>query len=196
MDFFFFLFVAWLVFLAILHRPTPTDKLRAVFDAVVFLLVPYLAVSRLIRTTEEMKHALLALVFTGIIVTFIGLMEQRMTWYFYQSVPGLLKMNALQGFEGAHDVRFGLLRIRSSVGGGLGYVLVFSLCACLCLGRMRAAQRLATLHAHRAHRRCRAFYRLPGGLDHCRNCPGCDSCLFPDQVSGAVCNCFLPSVCC
>ena len=38
-----------------------------------------------------MKHALLALVFGGLMVTFIGLMEQRMTWYFLSAVPRLLK---------------------------------------------------------------------------------------------------------
>ena len=32
-DFFFFIYVVWLVLMGLLHRPSPTDKLRAVFDA-------------------------------------------------------------------------------------------------------------------------------------------------------------------
>ncbi|MEY2853798.1 MAG: hypothetical protein RL030_930 [Pseudomonadota bacterium] len=133
------LFIAWLIFLSLLHRPTVTDKLRGVFEVTFFTLVPYLTVSRFVRTSADLKNCILAIAFSGLFVAMVGVMEQRMTAYFYQEIPYRLKMDTFQltQFARAHDIRFGLLRIKSSIDGGLGFFLVFCLAAYICLGRLK-----------------------------------------------------------
>jgi hypothetical protein len=137
-DFLFWSYCLWLLVLSFAHRTSTTDILRAIFELIAFLLVPYLAISRLVRTRDDMRQAILALALSGVMVSFIGIMEQRMTWHFYEYIPSLLRMEEPEVFARAQDIRFGLLRIRSSVGGGLGYFLVFSLCALVCLWRLKS----------------------------------------------------------
>lgn len=130
---------AWLILMAVVHRPSATDKLRGVFETSVFMLLPYLVVSRLVRRPADLRNCILAIAFGGLFVAMIGLMEQRMTAYFYQNIPYRLHMDTrlLGAFASAHDLRFGLLRIKSSIDGGLGYFLVICLAACLSLGRLK-----------------------------------------------------------
>lgn len=133
------LFIAWLLLLSLIHRPTVTDKLRGVFEITLFTLVPYLAVSRLVRSPADLRNCILAIAFSGLFVSMVGVMEQRMTSYFYQEVPYRLGMETfhLSQFARAHEYRFGLLRIKSSIDGGLGFFLVFCLAAYICLGRLK-----------------------------------------------------------
>jgi O-antigen ligase len=132
-DAFFLLYCAWLFMLAFIQRPTFTDSLRSAFEVLMFLLVPYLAVSRLVRTWNQLLAAISALVFSGILVAAIGILEQRMTWRFYQFIPDLLQMNKVEAFAGQFEMRFGMLRIRSSIDGGLGLFMVIATGALLCL---------------------------------------------------------------
>lgn len=135
----FLLFIAWLLLLSLIHRPTVTDKLRGVFDIAMFTLVPYLAVSRLVRSPADLRNCILAIAFSGLFVSMAGVMEQRMTSYFYQEVPHRLGMDTFQLTQigRAHEIRFGLLRIKSSLEGALGFFLVICLAAYICLGRLR-----------------------------------------------------------
>lgn len=142
-DALFYFYCAWLFILALLHRPTPTDSIRAAFEVVAFLLVPYVAVSRLIRTWGQLLSALSAIVFSGILVAFIGVFEERMTWHFYAFVPDLLHMNPQEAFTKTYEIRFNMLRIKSSIDGGLGMFLGIALGGLICLrqGRVIAGWR-------------------------------------------------------
>jgi hypothetical protein len=126
-DVLFFGYCAWQLLLAFFQRPSLTDSFRTAFEVVFFLLVPYVAVSRLVCSRREMDRALTAFVYSGIIVVFIGLVEQSVTWYFYEYIPAQLSMTPPEAFAVAHETRFGFLRLRSSVEGGVGYFLVFAL---------------------------------------------------------------------
>jgi hypothetical protein len=126
-DVLFLSYCAWQLFLAFIQRPSLTDSFRTSFEVVFFLLVPYLAVSRLLRSRKEMDRALMALAFSGIIVVSIGLVEQSVTWYFYEYIPAQLSMSPPEAFTAAQEVRFGFMRLRASIDGGVGYFLVFAL---------------------------------------------------------------------
>lgn len=132
-------FIAWMLLLSLIHRPSVTDKLRGVFEITFFTLVPYLTISRLVRSPADLRNCILAIAFAGLFVSMVGVMEQRMTSYFYQEVPYRLGMETFQltQFARAHEYRFGLLRIKSSIDGGLGFFMVICLAAYICLGRLR-----------------------------------------------------------
>jgi hypothetical protein len=136
-DVMFFTYCAWLFFLAFVQRPSVTDSLRTAFEVVAFLLLPYLAVSRLIRSWAQFRSVILALVFSGLMVACIGMMEQRMTWHFYEHMPTLLKLDPVAGFAMAHEYRFGILRIKGSIDGGIGFFLVFALAGWICIWSLR-----------------------------------------------------------
>jgi O-Antigen ligase len=139
-DVFAVLYFSWLVVLGFVFRPSFTDALRNAVETWAFLALPYFAISRLIRTMEDMKSVIVALVFTGIVMSVIGFVEQRMTQVLYLEVPKQLHMNPLAVFAAGYEFRFGFLRIRSSIEGGLGYALIFSLAALLCVYRLRILQ--------------------------------------------------------
>jgi O-antigen ligase len=136
-DAMFFTYCAWLVLLAWLQRSSVTDSARTTFEIALFLLLPYVAISRLIRTTEDMRHALQAIVVSGVLMACVGIMEQHMNWYLYQYIAGALGMEAPPAFTNAHEYRWGFLRIKTSMEGGLGYFLVFALSGLFWMRRVR-----------------------------------------------------------
>lgn len=139
-DLCFFGYCAWMMLLSLIHRDTPTDKLRFFVESFVFLLIPYLACSRLIRTVSQFRTMIIALAFTGILECFIVLVEQRMGWWSYRVVPTALKMEPPQAFTLASEIRFGFLRVRGGLEASLGIFLNFALAAFICLWRLKYVQ--------------------------------------------------------
>ncbi len=71
-DLLFFLYVFWLVFLAF-QRNGLTQGLRATFEQLVFVALPYLAVSRLLTSPGRVKEALSTILYSALIVATIGI---------------------------------------------------------------------------------------------------------------------------
>ncbi len=144
-DAFMLLFFVWGIVLALVHRPSSTDKIRVAFEIVVFSIIPYIALSRGIQTQEDFRKVLLALVFSGTVLAFIGLAEAVTNWHMYENYAQNHYMRARQDFVQAYEWRFHVLRIRGSVGQAFGLILIISLAALICLARMRQITRFKAL---------------------------------------------------
>ena len=140
-DFCFLGYCLWMMLLSLIHRDTPTDKLRFFVEYFLFLLIPYLACTRLIRTVAHFRLVIIALAFTGIVECFIAMVEQRLTWWPYRLLPSALSMELPPAFAFSSEMRFGYLRVRAGLEAALGIVLTFALAAFICLWRMKLIQR-------------------------------------------------------
>jgi hypothetical protein len=133
---FFVLYASWVILHAFLRPSSVTDNLRTALEAVLFLLLPYVALRRLIVTRDDIRAAVTTLVFSAFVVAFISFVEQRMTQNLYAPLPALLELPDQTYLTVVQYLRFGLLRIRGSIGGGIGFFMVFALSGLICLWRL------------------------------------------------------------
>lgn len=124
-DFFVFSYLLWTVALAF-DRNGLTHGLRMLFQQMVFLGLPYFVVSRYLTEGGRLKEALRTLLYSALIVASIGIFEQWTNWWFYRNIPDRLGLE-LEWFSLAHYERDGFVRIRSTIGGGLGLLMAISI---------------------------------------------------------------------
>lgn len=140
-DFFFLAYCLWLIVLVLAQRPSPTDMLRGVVEVFLFMLVPFYAMRKLLCTTGTLEKALVAASFAATLVACIGFVEQAFKWSFYDQIPSTLNMDAQGGFTLAQQVRYGLMRIKSSIGGGIGQFCMLSIGATICSYQLKLISR-------------------------------------------------------
>jgi O-antigen ligase len=133
-DFFVFAYLFWSIALAF-DRNGLTQGLRAMFQQLVFFALPYLVVSRLLAGPARVKEALSTLLYSALIVASIGILEQLTDWWFYRYMPERIGTAPIDWFGLGHYERDGLVRVRSTIGGGLGFVMVIAIAILITLRR-------------------------------------------------------------
>lgn len=124
-DFFVFAYLMWAVVLAF-DRNGLTQGIRALFQQLVFMALPYLVISRYLTDAERSREALRTLLYSALIVASIGILEQLTKWWFYRYIPERLGLE-WTWFMLGHYERDGLVRVRSTIGGGLGFVMAIAI---------------------------------------------------------------------
>lgn len=125
-DFFVFAYVLWAVVLAF-DRHGLTQGFRAIFQQLAFVALPYLVVSRYLLDPGRSKEALSTLLYSALIVASIGIVELLTEWWFYRYIPERIGMGLLDWRVLGHYERGGLVRVRSTIGGGLGFVMLIAI---------------------------------------------------------------------
>jgi O-antigen ligase len=125
-DFFVFAYVMWAVLLAF-DRNGVTQGVRAMFQQLMFLALPYLVVSRYLVDSTRLREALSTLLYSALIVAIIGIVEQLTDWWFYRYIPERIGMGLLDWRVLGHYERAGLVRVRSTIGGGLGFLMIIAM---------------------------------------------------------------------
>jgi O-antigen ligase len=125
-DFFVLAYVMWAVLLAF-DRNGLTQGVRALFQQLMFVALPYLVVSRYLVDSGRAKEALSTLLYSALIVATIGIVEQLTDWWFYRYIPERIGMGVMDWRVLGHYERAGLVRVRSTIGGGLGFVMVIGI---------------------------------------------------------------------
>jgi hypothetical protein len=142
LDITFMGYCLWLTMLAFVHRPSLTDSARTALETIFFLLVPYLAITRLLRTPQQLKQVMTAIVFTGLVVASACIVEQLARRHLYLDLAWRLSTDPISGFMYIHQYRFGLLRVSGSLSaGGLPFLFLLSLGALLSLAQMEKMSR-------------------------------------------------------
>lgn len=142
-DFFFLGYCLWLTLLSFAQRSSATDIVRGVLEAALFMAVPFYAMRRLLGSKEDIQNLLIAAVFTSTLVAFIGIVEEATTWFFYDYISSTLNMDARRDFTFAQDIRFGLIRVKASIDGGVGHFFMFSIGAAICSYQLKLLQKKA-----------------------------------------------------
>lgn len=125
-DFFVFAYVMWAVLLAF-DRNGVTQGVRAMFQQLMFVALPYLVVSRYLVDSARAKEALSTVLYAALIVATIGIVEQLTDWWFYRYIPERIGMGLMDWRVLGHYERAGLVRVRSTIGGGLGFLMVIAI---------------------------------------------------------------------
>ncbi|MEO6080768.1 MAG: hypothetical protein ABIQ86_13475 [Steroidobacteraceae bacterium] len=141
LDAIFVAYVLWYCFLAVYHKVTVTDSMRVSVEMLLFTLIPYLAVSRLLRTREQINDLISAVAFSGLVVSAMCVIEMMTNSHPYQVLPYRLDMEMLSGFSYQTQFRFGMIRAQGTFDGGLGLYAVFALGALLCKAQVEKMPR-------------------------------------------------------
>jgi hypothetical protein len=115
------------------HETSTTDGLRAAFEMITFVVIPYFVVSRGLQSMASLNSVCRAIFFSGVAVAAIGALEQATRWWFYQYVPEQLGAEPVAWFSLVRYERWGFIRIKSSVFGGLSYFMVLATAALIIL---------------------------------------------------------------
>lgn len=137
------LFVAYLFWswIAASRGTSITDSLRLMFETGMFVALPYFVISRTLRTEEDFKRVAMALLLSAMAVGMVALLEQRTDWWFYRYLPERLS-RGLDGWWSGQETRGGLIRVKSTIDGGLAYLMMFGFAALLFLRREQNNWRL------------------------------------------------------
>ncbi|MBB5519547.1 O-antigen ligase family protein [Amphiplicatus metriothermophilus] len=109
-----------------------TSVVREFIDGALLFLVPFFAISRNLRTAEEVDRAIRAVFVSALILCMLGLVSAWKSWNFYTI---LLEHRSLAAFA---DTRGGYLRISSTLMTGLlGYMMAVGIIIALELRRRR-----------------------------------------------------------
>ncbi len=96
-----------------LRDTTTTDTLRQAFYAFIDVFLPYFVISRSLRTPQQFKFAIAALLFSASISASIGVVEYLKHWLLYASLSSLWHISA----TGSYLNRGNALRAYASYGG-------------------------------------------------------------------------------
>ncbi|OYY92902.1 MAG: hypothetical protein B7Y41_14200 [Hydrogenophilales bacterium 28-61-23] len=136
-----------IVFLALTLRDTSvTDFLRQCFYLFIDIVLPYYVISRSIRSVEDFRHALLAMVVAAMLLAGICIFEAAKHWHLYRAASAAIgiPLDTLSIVE-----RGGVLRAMGSTTHPIvaGYVLVAGLGFFLFVHRAagKVVQRIAVL---------------------------------------------------
>ena len=114
-----------LVLVLYLRETSITDTLRQGFYLFVDIFLPYYVISRLLKTIQDFREALVCLVTAVMILALIGLFEIMWSWLLYDSAQRVL---GIHGPFTGYQVRSGLTRASASVRTiSLGYVTAVSI---------------------------------------------------------------------
>ncbi len=103
-DTFLILYVVWLCVLTS-RDETLTASLRNVFYIVIDIALPYFMMSRCINSLKDFYYLFLALLFSAVVLSYAGIIEELMHWKFYNRLPKQLDLDS-----------FGVARYRSRSG--------------------------------------------------------------------------------
>lgn len=96
------------------RNPTITSGMRAGFYIVMFTsIVPYYVISRYIKTYDDFQRVIIAILFSAIMISFVGIFEEYFKWWFYEYLPNSLGFVPLS--SELYDFRGGLLRVRATM---------------------------------------------------------------------------------
>ncbi len=116
--------VGFIILLSLLafRDDTITNGLRKIAMLLVDIIVPYYALSRYLRTREEINVALAAILLGIVPIAYIGLFESLRHWHLYDEMGRSLLGHAISGY----DVRAGVLRASAVFKSPivLGYIMV------------------------------------------------------------------------
>ncbi|MGC4029164.1 MAG: O-antigen ligase family protein [Steroidobacteraceae bacterium] len=136
-DFFFLGYCLWMILLNFTQRETVTDVLRGTVETLLFILLPFYAVRRLLGSAKDIEKVLVAMVFASILVGFVGIVEETFRWSFFDYISSTLHMDARRDFTRAQDIRFGLIRVKATIDGGVGYFFMLSIGAAICSHQLK-----------------------------------------------------------
>ncbi len=120
-DRFVFGFVALIALLAFRDN-TLTNSLRQIAMLMTDIVVPYYALSRYLRTKEDINLALAAILFGIAPIAYIGLFESLRHWHLYNEMGRSLLGHAIGGYDVRADVLRASAVFQSPI--VLGYVMV------------------------------------------------------------------------
>lgn len=86
-----------------------TSMMRATLDQFILVFMPYIAISRTLKTQEDVENALKALFAGVVILAFIALISSLRSWNYYANIADSIN------FKVYTDYRNGLLRINSTL---------------------------------------------------------------------------------
>ena len=104
-DRFLFAYVVIIAFASLRDLPF-TSMLRETVELFLLIIVPYVAISRTLKSAEQFDSAIKALLIGAAIVGFIGLISALRSWNYYTLLPGDVTMGKL-----FLEYRNGILRV-------------------------------------------------------------------------------------
>jgi hypothetical protein len=109
-----------------LREFTLTNNLRQIFYLFIDVFLPYIVISRSLKTMQNFRDALLSLVLAIMVLAPLAVFEYLKFWLVYRSLPDSLGM---YGEMGGYMARDGMLRTVVSAGHSiaLGYLMVVGL---------------------------------------------------------------------
>ncbi len=113
-----------LVGLLAFRDDTITNALRQIAMLLLDIMVPYYAISRYLRTTEDINVALTAILVGILPIAYVGLFESLRHWHLYNEMARSLLGHALGGYDVRADVLRASAVFKSPI--VLGYVMVIA----------------------------------------------------------------------
>ncbi len=115
-----------LLFIVFLRDQTITEVLRNSTVLVITMLIPFFAISKTVKTLEDFKKIMFAILFGILVQATIGIAETLKSWHLYNGV--VLSLGVDWGF-GGYLGRNNLLRASGALGHpiALGYICVIGL---------------------------------------------------------------------
>jgi O-antigen ligase len=106
------------------RNPSLTSILRDMLYTFLSIIVPYYAISRYVRSVGDFRRIYIALLFSGVILSFIAIMEAQTQWWLYNPLRDLFG-----SFWASQDFRSGTIRVIATMVSPieLGYFLVVTL---------------------------------------------------------------------
>jgi O-antigen ligase len=144
-DTFMIFYVLWLCLLT-LRDPSLTSSIRGVFIIFIDMLVPYFMVSRCIRSLKEFYFVFAALLFSAVLLSYVGLIEEITRWKFYNRLPKQLGLDSFG--VSRYRSRGGFLRITTTASNPIsfGYFMVLALGALLYVNTIKKFKRSIFLY--------------------------------------------------
>ncbi len=96
------------------RAPSITAGLRGDFMLFLDIFLPYFVISRYIRTIDDIKQVFIAILFSALVLSFIGLLEVKFRWGLYAYLSELLDFVPSQTGQYLHS-RGGIIRIDATM---------------------------------------------------------------------------------
>ena len=96
------------------RAPSITAGLRGDFMLFLDIFLPYFVISRYIRSIDDIKRVFIAILFSALVLSFIGLLEVKFRWGLYAYLRELLNFVPSQTAQYLHS-RGGIIRIDATM---------------------------------------------------------------------------------
>lgn len=118
---------ALLLCLLSFRNTTVTSGLRESLNVLMDIFIPYYVISRCIQSVNDFYKVFFAIVFTAVMLSFLGFFEQIFRWGFFRYLPDLLDFRSIP-VTMVGGMRDGMLRISTTMAPlPLGYFMVLAL---------------------------------------------------------------------